>query len=285
MPNTPSEASEAMAVCAWESGSIPNDLVFGHGYDFDSIELLAQKTHTPIGDFMIWPERGMWSLYGGVEGWFLRDLVTEGDAKQEVARLVITALQAENQRLTALVGEQRRALEAVPCKCVIQVDTACPGCGAFLKAVMNNGPLNDDQFDAIKAGDWFCFYCTSDQAKNGKRHFWDRDLPKKLLNQCARCAALALTPADALEREEARAEDAQRAYELLEHLGSWKTTGGMFMDLTNPEAAVQPVLDENARLRRLVKAAVPIVLLCKQGWTKDSVWAEQAFAAFDAARA
>lgn len=50
---------------------------------------------------------------------------------------------------------------------------ACPSCGESMRPVRNtSGYLNDDQFDAVKAGDFFC-----------KRHeeivyAWESDLPK-----------------------------------------------------------------------------------------------------------
>jgi hypothetical protein len=37
--------------------------------------------------------------------------------------------------------------------------------------------LNDDQFDAVRAGDWYCDTCPSNERGNtGYRYFWTREL-------------------------------------------------------------------------------------------------------------
>jgi len=36
--------------------------------------------------------------------------------------------------------------------------------------------LNDDQFDAIKAGDFYCDQCPGDRGKSGLRYFWKAEL-------------------------------------------------------------------------------------------------------------
>ena len=66
----------------------------------------------------------------------------------------------------------------------------CPTCGEPMNPVRNhNGYLNSDQFDSVKAGDWFC-----------KRHeaevvyVWDHALPKHGCT-CGLEAALAAAPA------------------------------------------------------------------------------------------
>jgi len=66
----------------------------------------------------------------------------------------------------------------------------CPTCGEPMNPVRNhNGYLNSDQFDSVKAGDWFC-----------KRHeaevvyVWEHDLPKHGCT-CGLEAALAAAPA------------------------------------------------------------------------------------------
>lgn len=65
----------------------------------------------------------------------------------------------------------------------------CPQCGERMNRVRNtSGYLNDDQFEAVKAGDWFC-----------KRHevetvyVWDSALPKHACT-CGFDAALADRP-------------------------------------------------------------------------------------------
>ena len=63
----------------------------------------------------------------------------------------------------------------------------CPNCGGELGRV--NRPfdslLNDDQFDAIRAGDWYCTQCPEDigtahKAKSGYAYFWDKDVIKEV---------------------------------------------------------------------------------------------------------
>lgn len=50
-----------------------------------------------------------------------------------------------------------------------------------------------------------------------------------------------------------------RLTELIQHLESWKAPNGQFFDLTNPEAQVAPVLEENARLKEeLQYATAPV---------------------------
>ena len=54
----------------------------------------------------------------------------------------------------------------------------CPECYNKLKPVVQSSPrmLNEYQFDAIKAGDWFCDVCTSNASVSGYRYFWTDDL-------------------------------------------------------------------------------------------------------------
>lgn len=85
----------------------------------------------------------------------------------------------------------RRALEEVRCRCSRGIDNHCPECGDDLDRVVNNGPLNDDQFDAVKAGDWYCKKCKSDAAATGFKYWLDRQLPVVVYQTCDRCTALA----------------------------------------------------------------------------------------------
>ena len=55
----------------------------------------------------------------------------------------------------------------------------CPNCQKRLKAVHFDpqSMLNRDQFESIKAGDWFCSTCTGDRGKRtGYRYYWDREV-------------------------------------------------------------------------------------------------------------
>lgn len=50
----------------------------------------------------------------------------------------------------------------------------CPDCGNRLKKVFQSSPrmLNSYQFDAVKAGDFYCDKCKSDKAESGFKYFW-----------------------------------------------------------------------------------------------------------------
>lgn len=106
--------------------------------------------------------------------------------------------------LTTAAG-LRRALEEVRCRCSRGIDNHCPECGDDLDRVVNNGPLNDDQFDAVKAGDWYCKKCKSDAAATGFKYWLDRQLPVVVYQTCDRCTALAASPAEHERRIKAEA--------------------------------------------------------------------------------
>lgn len=88
--------------------------------------------------------------------------------------------------------QAERALEKQPCRCSKALRSCCLDCGESLERVVNRGPLNSDQFDAVKAGDWFCKACKSDVASTGYKYFFDSQLPLVLYQQCDRCEALSL---------------------------------------------------------------------------------------------
>jgi len=55
----------------------------------------------------------------------------------------------------------------------------CPQCRNPLEKVRrgSNSPLNEEQFDAIKAGDWFCKKCPSNsRSKSPFAYFWDSEI-------------------------------------------------------------------------------------------------------------
>lgn len=79
-----------------------------------------------------------------------------------------------------------------PCSCVRLVGSApsplCPTCGCALFKVRNESSyLNDDQFDAVKAGDWFCHTCVGKEARSGFKYWWNRELKIKASPVCPRC--------------------------------------------------------------------------------------------------
>ena len=54
----------------------------------------------------------------------------------------------------------------------------CPDCGKLLERVRyEGGCLNEDQFDATRAGDWYCSTCKGTRSRSGYRYFWSRELP------------------------------------------------------------------------------------------------------------
>jgi len=55
----------------------------------------------------------------------------------------------------------------------------CPQCQAILHRVRRgaDSPLNADQFDAVKAGDWYCSVCAGAEAKRTTyKYWWEKDL-------------------------------------------------------------------------------------------------------------
>jgi hypothetical protein len=63
-----------------------------------------------------------------------------------------------------------------PCKA--PTPGRCPDCGAPLGHVKGSGWLNSDQFDSVKAGDFYCTgTCKGDRGQSGLKYFWRRELP------------------------------------------------------------------------------------------------------------
>lgn len=55
----------------------------------------------------------------------------------------------------------------------------CPQCKGELFKVFQSSPqmLNQDQFDAVKAGDWYCDNCPDNgRGKSGRCYFWDNEV-------------------------------------------------------------------------------------------------------------
>lgn len=83
------------------------------------------------------------------------------------------------------------ALKKAKCRCTKALDNTCPTCGETLIAVRYSGYLNEDQWDAIKGGDWYCNTCTDPSIVNGKKHWHDRELQTVTYQTCFCCDALA----------------------------------------------------------------------------------------------
>jgi hypothetical protein len=88
------------------------------------------------------------------------------------------------------LGEIERALEDAPCRCKILTHRTCPQCGADINGnrVKNPGWMNDEQRDAVKAGDWFCLNCKDPETRTGYKYWQDSELPsetkEKMLALC-----------------------------------------------------------------------------------------------------
>ena len=54
----------------------------------------------------------------------------------------------------------------------------CPLCQQPLKRVTQGpySPLNSDQFDAVKAGDWFCECSSNSRGHAPYAYFWSREV-------------------------------------------------------------------------------------------------------------
>lgn len=128
----------------------------------------------------------------------IREAVKSATARAEASEKEIAHWKAQHDielqtadGLAHTAAGLRRALEEVRCRCSRGIDNHCPECGDDLDRVVNNGPLNDDQFDAVKAGDWYCKKCKSDAAATGFKYWLDRQLPVVVYQTCDRCTALA----------------------------------------------------------------------------------------------
>lgn len=56
----------------------------------------------------------------------------------------------------------------------------CPQCGGEIERVRQSefSALNADQFDSVKAGDWFCVNCPSNnRGQMPLCYWWERELP------------------------------------------------------------------------------------------------------------
>lgn len=126
-------------------------------------------------------------------------VVYEGDPQSELA--------AERSAHAAEVARYRAALNTLPCVCKRLLITTCPQCGGRLEAVTypSDSMLNRDQFDSVRAGDWYCTSCKGVEARSGYKYWWNSDLVKSN-QQCPRCAALAAPPTAAAQAVEAMRE-------------------------------------------------------------------------------
>jgi len=68
---------------------IDSTIIFGNGYDFFGVDSFRQEADTPIGRFMVWPnKKGEYALYGGKKRWCQAGFKTIEDAKNQVEKFV-----------------------------------------------------------------------------------------------------------------------------------------------------------------------------------------------------
>lgn len=107
--------------------------------------------------------------------------------RQAVADVEAT-LDAERERAEGY----QKALEKEKCRCFKMPVLKCPECSADLVSVPRDSMLNPDQWDAVKAGDYYCSgECRSDKARSGKLYFRREQLTTYVQGEtCSRCATL-----------------------------------------------------------------------------------------------
>lgn len=63
----------------------------------------------------------------------------------------------------------------------------CPSCGGLLKPVPPSNWMNAEQWDAVKAGDYFCERCPSNDRGRGRfAYFWASEIEDSDRVQCER---------------------------------------------------------------------------------------------------
>jgi hypothetical protein len=62
----------------------------------------------------------------------------------------------------------------------------CPQCNGPLKHVPSSSWMSDEQYDAVKAGDYFCTACPSNDRGNEPLCYWNRsEVEAAEANRCA----------------------------------------------------------------------------------------------------
>lgn len=56
------------------------------------------------------------------------------------------------------------------------INLICPECGEELNIVPDSKCLNPEQYDSVKAGDYYCTNCKGDRGKTGFRYYWKEEL-------------------------------------------------------------------------------------------------------------
>lgn len=99
-------------------------------------------------------------------------------------------------------NEMHEALLVSRCTCIIRPRLVCPDCNWPLGMVPPSRTLNGDQWDAVKAGDYYCTgNCKSDAASTGMKYWWSYQLATYVVNQrCLRCIALDIQEPEVIEQ-------------------------------------------------------------------------------------
>lgn len=114
--------------------------------------------------------------------------------------LALTAhVTGDRDYLRRLAGSKEAALElarehlkTLECTCKDEPQLVCPGCSGPLQLAQPTASMSPQEFEAGKAGDYFCAACQGGEANSGYRYFWSRDLPTTKVI-CQRCMTLEIT--------------------------------------------------------------------------------------------
>lgn len=59
------------------------------------------------------------------------------------------------------------------------INLICPECGKELNIVPGSKCLNPEQWDSVKAGDYYCTKCKGNRGKTGYRYYWKEEINRK----------------------------------------------------------------------------------------------------------
>lgn len=143
--------------------------------------LEQERENLAIACFALWDDP-VPAAFALVEGHVCR----AGVAKVEEMRgKALPRLRADLQAAEATLRELRAALTTYgqhkhDCRFGKPV-TVCPICLGSLKPVVQsaNSPLNEYQFNAVKAGDYYCTLCKGDEGNTPFKYWWARELQKQ----------------------------------------------------------------------------------------------------------
>lgn len=109
--------------------------------------------------------------------------IERGDFMVKAAERNHARAEASEAREAALVEALRNYGKHKPLCRLGMVVEKCPDCGWHLEVVRQSHPrmLNEEQFNAVKAGDYCCTgECTSADTKSRRKYFWKYSLAKEV---------------------------------------------------------------------------------------------------------